>query len=201
MLRTPQAQFHIRFLNLRWIIPAQLDFKNRPFYSVSKFEEISHSEFNSSFDVFDSMDADSISHINTSYVSIHKQHLYYVNIQGLMKQANQIACKSCDELFISLLETYIANKNKEALEFEQLNQNVDQTDSSEIDQENVNKIGNPLIRRPKGRPAGTARFKGPLETSNAGNRTQNKCGLCNNVGHNRATCPSNPGRKKRRQEV
>ncbi|CAI2192058.1 19245_t:CDS:2, partial [Funneliformis geosporum] len=88
-----------------------------------------------------------------------------------------------------------------ALEFEQLNQNVNQTDSSEIDQENVNKIENPLIRRPKGRPAGTARFKGPLETSNVGNRIQNKCGLCYNVRHNRAMCPSNPSRKKRRQEV
>ncbi|RIA89084.1 hypothetical protein C1645_738894 [Glomus cerebriforme] len=49
------------------------------------------------------------------------------------------------------------------------------------------------------------RFKGPLENSShsnevAGERNQNKCGLCNNVGHNRATCPSNPNRKKRRQE-
>ncbi|RIA79419.1 hypothetical protein C1645_840740 [Glomus cerebriforme] len=34
-----------------------------------------------------------------------------------------------------------------------------------IDQENVGQIGNPIIRHPKGRPpAGTARFRGPLET-------------------------------------
>jgi len=76
----------------------------------------------------------------------------------------------------------------------------------EVDQENIgqNQIGNPIIRRPKGRPPGTARFKGPLENSShsnevVGGRNQNKCGLCYNIGHNRATCPSNPNRKKRRQ--
>ncbi len=75
-----------------------------------------------------------------------------------------------------------------------------------VDQENIdqNQIGNPIIRRPKGRPPGTARFKGPLENSShsnevVGGRNQNKCGLCYNIGHNRATCPSNPNRKKRRQ--
>jgi len=66
-------------------------------------------------------------------------------------------------------------------------------------------IGNPIVRRPKGRPSGTTRFKGPLKASSNSNnkvvdgRNQNKCGLCNNVGHNRATYPCNPNRKKRRQ--
>ena len=73
-----------------------------------------------------------------------------------------------------------------------------------VGQENVDGIGNPIIRRPKGRPPGTTRFKGPLETSSRHNEStggrnhQNKCGLCNNVGHNRATCPSNPNKKNRK---
>jgi hypothetical protein len=122
--------------------------------------------------------------------------LYYSNAQGLIKQANQIACKTCDESFISLLEEYIANKTHEAMELEQT-ENVDTL--PEFDQENIR---NPVIRRPKGRPPGNARFKGPLEDSSSSNkithgRTQNKCGLCNNIGHNRATCLSNPNRKKR----
>ena len=87
------------------------------------------------------------------------------------------------------------NKNQEVLN--------NQVATPNLKQENSNQIGNPLIRRPKGRPPGTARFKGPLEVSTksnaAGSRTQNKCGLCNNVGHNHATCPSNPSRKKRRE--
>ncbi|POG73157.1 hypothetical protein GLOIN_2v1772930 [Rhizophagus irregularis DAOM 181602=DAOM 197198] len=40
-------------------------------------------------------------------------------------------------------------------------------DTQEVDQENVISIGNPIIRRPKGRPPGTARFKGPLQTFNS----------------------------------
>ena len=68
-----------------------------------------------------------------------------------------------------------------------------------VDQENVGQIGNPIIRRPKGRPPGTARFKGPLQTSTQLNEvsTGQKCGLCSNNGHNHTTCPMNPNRKKR----
>ncbi|PKC00155.1 hypothetical protein RhiirA5_505346 [Rhizophagus irregularis] len=62
----------------------------------------------------------------------------------LIKQANQIACKSCDESFIELLQTYIADKNHEAFELEQ-------------------------SRHPKGRPTENARFKGPLEISTKSN--------------------------------
>ncbi|CAB4420120.1 unnamed protein product [Rhizophagus irregularis] len=43
------------------------------------------------------------------------------------------------------------------------NHNIDE----EVDQENVIPIENPIIRRPKGRPPGTARFKGPLQTFNS----------------------------------
>ena len=57
----------------------------------------------------------------------------------------------------------------------------------------------------KGRPVGTASFKGPLEAltkSNIiGSKTQNKCSLCNNMGYNRATCPSNPDLLIERKET
>ncbi|CAB5162898.1 unnamed protein product [Rhizophagus irregularis] len=66
------------------------------------------------------------------------------SIKKLIKQANQIACKSCDESFIELLQTYIADKNHEAFELEQ-------------------------SRHPKGRPTENARFKGPLEISTKSN--------------------------------
>ncbi|CAG8576849.1 2884_t:CDS:2, partial [Funneliformis mosseae] len=83
------------------------------------------------------------------YVSLNKQRQYYVHVWGLVKQANRIACKNCDESF--------------------------------DDQENIGQIQNLIIRRPKGRPAGTVRFKGPLETSNEVNKSR-KCGFCNESG-------------------
>jgi hypothetical protein len=143
---------------------------------------------------------------NTPYVSFNQQRLYYANVHGLVKQANQIACKTCDESFIDLLKEYINKKNNEALILEQF-ENTTRLDELEVDQENINQnqIGNPIIRRPKGRPPGTARFKGPLENSSSSNeiiggRNQNKCELYYNVGYNHATCPSNPNRKKRKQQ-
>lgn len=97
--------------------------------------------------------------------------------------------------YVTLLEEYINKKNREALNLEQSgsSQIVERDDHQitnglEIDQENVGQIGNPIIRRPKGRPSGTARFKGLLEASNEVNKSR-KCGLCNESGHNRTTCP------------
>lgn len=203
MLRTSEAQFHIGFLNPRWLNLTNLDLKSRPFHLASKFTmdpNIPHLEPDN-VDFFNSANNGSVSNNYNPYVSLDKQQLYYRNKQGLVKQAHQIACKTCDEDFTTLLQKYINNKNHEALELE--SKWVITPNLLKDGQENIDQIGNPIIRRPKGRPPGTARFKGPLETSSrhnesTGGRNQNKCGLCNNIGHNRATCPSNPNRRKRK---
>lgn len=210
MLRTSQAQFHIGFINSRWFITTHLNIKNRPFFPASKFNANLETslliESNNSLGFLDVIDDVSSTSINTLYVSFNQQRLYYANVHGLVKQANQIACKTCDESFINLLKEYINKKNNEALTLERPENMESQShlDELEVDQENIgqNQIRNPIIRRPKGRPPGTARFKGPLENSshsNIGGQNQNKCGLCNNIGHNRATCSLNPNKKKRRQ--
>ncbi|RIA83925.1 hypothetical protein C1645_833048 [Glomus cerebriforme] len=68
---------------------------------------------NSILTPIDSMDDNSISSANTLYVSINKQRLYYVNIQGLTKLlANPVMSQ-----FIDLLENY-TDKNQEAFELE-----------------------------------------------------------------------------------
>ncbi|CAG8549328.1 1203_t:CDS:2 [Funneliformis caledonium] len=102
------------------------------------------------------------------YVSLNKQRQYYVH-------------------------NILAEKNHEALNLEQSEPIQDMNEQD--DQENIGQIQNLIIRRPKGRPAGTVRFKGPLETSNEVNKSR-KCGLCNESGHNRTTCPMNTNRKK-----
>ena len=207
MLRTPEARFHVGLLNQRWFTTNHPELKNRLFYPASKFKvdlEIPFLEFNVS-DSFNSTN-DSLELNDHPYVSLSEQRLYYVSVHGLAKKASQIACKSCDESFVTLLEKYINKKNREALDLEQSgsSQIVERNDHQiindlEIDQENVGRIGNPIIRRPKGRPPGTARFKGPLETSNEVNKIR-KCGLCNESGHNRTTCPMNTNRRKRKND-
>ncbi|CAB4438846.1 unnamed protein product [Rhizophagus irregularis] len=199
MLRTSDAQFHIGFLNQRWFISNQLDFRKQPFYPAKKFKSESNAQFlalsNTISDFSNSTDEVSKLNIN-QYASLKEQHLYYVNVRGLTNQAKQIACKSCDESFITLLEEYIDKKNREAINLQHIDvySGQHQIIDEEVDQENDRTIGNPIIRRPKGRPPGTARFKGPLQTSTQSNEvlTGRKCSLCNRNGHNRATCPMNP---------
>ncbi|CAB5191506.1 hypothetical protein RhiirA5_443627 [Rhizophagus irregularis] len=208
MLRTSQAQFYIGFINSRWFITTYLnDIKNRPLYFASKFNtnlKTSLLESNNFLEFLDVIDDVSSISISIPYVFFNKQRLY-ANVHRLVKQVNQISCKTCDESFIDLLKEYINKKNSEALTLEQ-SDNMENQDELEVDQENThqNQIGNPIIRHPKRRLPGTARFKGPLENSShsneiIGGRTQNKCGLYYNVRYNRATCPSNPNKKKRRQ--
>ena len=110
MLRTSQAQFHIGFINSRWFTTIQSNLKSQPFYPASKFDGELEIPFLET-DFLADNDHGSISNSNEQqYVSISKQRLYYSNVQGLIKQANQIACKSCGK-------SYIANKS-EALESE-----------------------------------------------------------------------------------
>ena len=206
MLRTSQAKFHIGLLNQRWLVSNQLNLKSQPFYSATKFKNDLETPFlDVDTDFLNSASNDSNLSGN-QYVSLSKQRQYYAHVWGLAKQANKIACKNCDESFIALLEKYISNKNREALSLEQLepSQDADKQNNYqvEIDQENVDPIGNPIVRRPKGRPPGTTRFRGPLETLAHPNEItkSRKCGLCNESGHNRATCSMNFNRKKRKND-
>ncbi|RGB29221.1 hypothetical protein C1646_745455 [Rhizophagus diaphanus] len=135
MLRTSQAQFHIGFINSHWFITTHLnDIKDRPLYSASKFNtnlETSLLESNNSLEFLGVIDDVSSTLISTSYVSFNKQRLYYANVYGLVKQANQIACKTCDESFVDLLKEYINKKNSEALTLER-SDNMENQDELEV---------------------------------------------------------------------
>ncbi|CAB4437205.1 unnamed protein product [Rhizophagus irregularis] len=168
MLRTSQAQFHIGFLNPRWFVETSPDLRSRPFCPASKFKMdlvVPYLESNNPPNFLHSIN-ENILNRNNPYVTLSKQKLYYMNIKGLSKQASCVACKTCDESFVTLLEDYITKKNHEALELAQLgslNNRSQDLINLEPDQENAEQLGNPIIRRPKGRPPGVARYKNPLE--------------------------------------
>ena len=105
MLQTLKARFHISLFNQHQFVLNQLDIKNQPFYPALKFKvnlEIPFLDLNTTLNFFNLANK-SNSNNNNQYVSFSKQHLYYVNVQGLVKKANQIAYKDCDESFIFLL--------------------------------------------------------------------------------------------------
>ncbi|PKK58950.1 hypothetical protein RhiirC2_795538 [Rhizophagus irregularis] len=96
--------------------------KNQLFIPASKFKddltEINPYLENNNLDFFNLTDNKSVSNRNV-YILLSKQCLCYSNGQALIKQTNQITCKTCDELFIFLFEEYIANNTCEAMELEQ----------------------------------------------------------------------------------
>ncbi|RGB25531.1 hypothetical protein C1646_771609 [Rhizophagus diaphanus] len=176
MLRTSQAQFHIGFLNPWWFVETSPDLRSRPFCPASKFKMdlvVPYLESNNPPDFLHSIN-ENILNRNNPYVTL-----------SLSKQASCVACKTCNESFVTLLEDYITKKNHETLELAQLgslNNRSQDLINLEPDQENAEQLGNPIIRWPKGRPLGVS-------------------SLCNNVEHNRTTCPSNPNGKKRKTSL
>ncbi|GBC12276.1 protein FAR1-RELATED SEQUENCE 11-like isoform X1 [Rhizophagus irregularis DAOM 181602=DAOM 197198] len=115
------SQFHIGFLNPRWFVETSPDLRSRPFCPASKFKMdlvIPYLESNNPPNFLHSIN-ENILNRNNPYVTLSKQKLYYMNIKGLSKQASCVACKTCDESFVTLLEDYITKKNHEALEWAQ----------------------------------------------------------------------------------
>ena len=93
MLQTSQAQFHIGFLNPRWFISFYPDLRNRPFCTFSKFNVELETPFSTTDDFFDSTNNFHVR--KQQYASFSQQQLYYANVQGLVKQTNQIAYRTC----------------------------------------------------------------------------------------------------------
>lgn len=102
-----------------------------------------------------------------------KKKVKYGELWGLARQAAQFAVEhnSYDEM-VEWLKHFI-NQHKEMM------QNDDSNKENELE-----KIGNPLVSRRKGRPE-TKRYKSSIEKKP---RAKYTCGTCGKPGHNSARC-------------
>jgi hypothetical protein len=118
------------------------------------------------------------------------EKIMYGNLHGTYKKALQKALqtKSRSLRLIEVLEAF-TNENSESEdedEDEELNE-----ESSGSDKENINvfQLRNPKIRRGKGRPMGTKRFKASHEKEQSRKtRQQRGCKRCGNLGHYQKNC-------------
>ena len=103
-----------------------------------------------------------------------------------MEHIKKLCRKSRSLRLIEVLEAFTNENSKSEDEDEELDEK-----SSESDKENINvfQLRNPKIRRGKGRPVGTKRFKASHEKDqNRKTRQQRRCKKCGNLEHYQKNC-------------
>ena len=114
----------------------------------------------------------------------------YGTLHGTYKKAlrKALQTKSSSLRLIGILEDF-ANENSGS---EDEDEELDEEECGESDKENdatVFQLRNPKIRRGKGRPAGTKRYKASIEKER-GEKTkqQRRCKKCGSLGHYQKKC-------------
>ena len=119
----------------------------------------------------------------------------YGNLHGTYKKALQKALqkKSRSLRLIEILEKFTMYSSEEDEEESEESEEEPEEELSEdcdgSDKENQNMLQNPKIRRGKGRPVGTRRYKSSHEKKNVkSSKKQRRCHKCGNLGHYQKKC-------------
>ena len=194
MLNTCEARFHIRLIPSRWY-QKDKDASHEPFVVADKFH--------------DNTSTNAIQENNISYLSaidkekedlldrrmnLLDEKVMYGTLHGTYKRALQKALqtKSRSLRLIEILEEFA----DEDSEFEDEGSNEDKgldegsQDSGGSDKENII-LQNPKIRRRKGRPVGTKRYKSFHEKEGKKTKQQRRYKKCGGMGHYQKNCNSN----------
>ena len=188
MLNTCEARFHIRLIPSRWYQNNE-DASREPFIVAEKFR--------------DGRSTDEIQESNVSYLCVINketgdleqrmnlldQKIMYGTLHGTYKKAlrKALQTKSSSLRLIGILEDF-ANENSGS---EDEDEELDEEECGESDKENdatVFQLQNPKIRRGKGRPAGTKRYKALIEKGRGEKKQQRRCKKCGNLGHYQKNC-------------
>lgn len=190
MLNTQEAKFHVRLIPSRWY-QENKDTSNEPFIVADKFNSpsatIESSVVNNYLCAIDKEKQDSLE----QRMNILDKKIMYGNLHGTYKKALQKALqkKSRSLRLIEILENFT---NEDSSEDE-----VESDDESEEELDDVDdrsneegfQLQNPKIRRGKGRPASTRRYKASHEKE-GGSKTkqQRRCKKCGQLGHYQKNC-------------
>ena len=194
MLNSREARFHIKLIPARWY-QKDKDASNEPFILADKFNSMS--------------DDTSLQQFTGSYLcAVNKEKdagfehrmnildgkMIYGTLHGTYKKAlkKALQTKSKSLRLIEILEKF-ANESEDEDEGEGEDEDEDEEkviDSDRSDNENVDviQLQNPKIRRGKGRPVGTRRFKASHEKETGKVKQQRRCKKCGNMGHYQKNC-------------
>ena len=186
MLNTCKARFHIHLIPSRWY-QKDKDASRESFIVADKFHNSTDAIQESNITYLCTIDKEKEDFLEQR-MNLLDEKIMYGNLHGTYKKALQKALKTKSRSLrlIEVLEAF-ANEDSES---EDEDEELDE-ESSGSDKENINvfQLRNPKIRRGKGRPVGTKRFKASHEKDqNRKTRQQRRCKKCGNLGHYQKNC-------------
>src|SRR3984957_15199758 len=187
MLNTCEARFHIRLIPSRWY-QEDKDASYEQFIIADKFRDSVFINAMQGIDVgyLCVIDKEKEDFLNQR-MNIFDEKLMYGTLHGTYKKALRKALQSKLKSLrlIGILEEFANNVSDSETESEISDE------AHESDKENTNmfQLQNPKIKRGKGRPAGTRRYKASNEKDQGGKTTQRRrCKKCGNFGHYQKNC-------------
>ena len=191
MLSTKEAKFHIRLIPCRWYQEGKNP-SNETFIHADKFSNLIKTT-DSVVNYLCPIDKEKEDFLKERMNLLDKK-LMYGNLHGTYKKALQKALqkKSRSLRLIGILEEFnnlesSEDEDDEDESEEELDENSDDSNKENTD---VFQLQNPKIRRGKGRPAGTRRYKASHEKEGGKSRKQRRCKKCGNLGHYQKNCNS-----------
>jgi len=189
MLNTNEAKFHIRLIPFRWYQEGK-DPSYESFIVADKFSNIIKTTDNAVNNHLCPIDKEKEDFLKERMNLLDKR-LMYGNLHGTYKKALQKALqkKSRSLHLIGILEEFanLASSEDEDDSDEGLDENSDNSDNSDKENTDVFQLQNPKVRRGKGRPAGTKRYKASHEKDKI-TKKQRRCLICGNLGHYQKNC-------------
>ncbi|PKB98000.1 hypothetical protein RhiirA5_384264 [Rhizophagus irregularis] len=190
MLNTQEAKFHVRLIPSRWY-QENKDASNEPFIVANKFNSPSTTiesgvVVNNYLCAIDKKKQDSLE----QRMNILDKKIMYGNLHGTYKKALQKALqkKSRSLRLIEILKNF-TNEDSSEDEVESDDESEEELgDVGNGSNEEVFQLQNLKIRRGKGRPAGTRRYKASHEKEGSSKTKQRRCKRCGQLGHYQKNC-------------
>ncbi|PKY39854.1 hypothetical protein RhiirA4_528674 [Rhizophagus irregularis] len=193
MLATKEAFFHIQFIPKRWYININKDGSQEPFLVADKFIQDDQQHFSYDFNDSSSLCLFNRNNreIDEERLTILEQKITYGKLHGMYKKAlnKALQSNSKSEQLINLLQNFAEEEESNPSDSDELElqQEIITGDKENFDP-SIPKLQNPKIRRGKGRPLGTKRFKSSCEANKTKSRTQRHCKRCGLAGHYQKNC-------------
>jgi MULE transposase domain len=184
MLSTNEAKFHIRLIPSRWYQEGK-DPSYESFIVADKFSNMIKTTDNAVNNHLCPIDKEKEDFLKER-MNLLDERLMYGNLHGTYKKALQKALqkKSRSLRLIGILEEFTNLASSEDEDDSDEDENSDNSDKENTD---VFQLQNPKVRRGKGRPAGTRRYKASHEKDKI-TKKQRRCLICGNLGHYQKNC-------------
>lgn len=194
MMHTHTAAFHIQLIRQRWYKNPELNGKNEPYVYAAKFQnmELLKQPENQETPYLTAMIQNNVDKWNQESRSSLNERIFYGRVMGLAKKVTLKAVGKRDTRILEIFQQYLNEFDDEDENLEIDDLDCETETDNETEENDDQRLKNPIKKPKKGRPKGTKRIKSSAEISSGNKR---HCRICKEVGHYSNTCMQNPNRK------